>query len=86
MTLAVLPKFNNIQDGIDFMSNFSRPCAFQVGNDNYDYNGNVLDIPYSIIEIQLDKMYMIQMYGDSDTSEGVLYVESGICKCNKIDE
>lgn len=84
MILAVLPKFNTIHDGITFMSSFLYPCAFQVDNDTYDAAGNIINITYDIIEIHLDKMYLIQTYGDADTTEGVLYVESGICKCNKI--
>ena len=84
MTIAVLPKFDSIQDGVDYMSTFLYPCAFQVDTNTYDYLGNALEISYDIIEIRLNRMYMIQTYGSEDTTEGVLYVESGICKCNKI--
>lgn len=84
MILTVLPKFDTIQDGINFMSSFSWPCAFQVGNETYDYLGNSIIILDTIIEIPIDMMNSITGYGNSDTTEGVLYVESGICKCNKI--
>jgi len=84
MTLAALPKFNTIQEGVDYMSTFLYPCAFQVGIDNYDFLGNGITILETIIEIPIDNMYMITGYGNSDTTEGVLYVEDGVCKCNKI--
>lgn len=84
MTLTALPKFNTIQEGVDYMSTFLYPCAFQVGTETYDYMGNNIIIIENIIEIPLNSMNMITGYGNFDTTEGFLYVEDGICKCNKI--
>jgi len=84
MKLVVLPKFNSIQDGVSFMETFKYPCAFLVNENTYDYMGIGINITEETVEIPNNVLYTISGYGNEDTLEGVLYVESGICKCNKV--
>lgn len=84
MTLVALPKFNSIQNGVSFMETFEYPCAFLVDKNTYDYMGNDITISEETFDMPYVVLYTVAGYGNKDTLEGVLYVESGICKCNKI--
>jgi hypothetical protein len=76
----VLINFNNINDGVYFMSNINTPFSFMVDDVTYDYLGNIIQTPndfdlYDLGEIYLD-IHIIP-------SPGVLYVDNGFLKYYK---
>jgi hypothetical protein len=84
MILICLFEFNDKNEGILKMENFNYPCAFIVGNDIYDYQGNPLIISDQYFTAPNNTMEFITGFGDENTLDGVLYVENNICKVNKV--
>jgi hypothetical protein len=84
MILVCLFEFNSQNEGVTTMENFNYPCAFIVGNDIFDFQGNPLAISEQYYTAPNFVMDTIIGYGDENTICGVLYVENNICKVNKV--
>jgi hypothetical protein len=85
MILICLFEFETQNDGVLKMQTFDYPCAFIVGSDVFDYQGNPLVISDTYFIAPNNTMEFIVGFGDEDTPEGLLYVQDNICKVNKIN-
>lgn len=83
MILTCLFEFETHSEGLTKMQNFEYPCAFIVGNDMYDYEGNVIVITENYYIAPNRAMDLVIGFGNEDTLEGYSYVHNNICKVNK---
>lgn len=84
MILVCLFEFDTHNDGVIKMQEFEYPCAFIVGNDIFDYQGNPLTISDQYFVAANNTMSLIIGFGNETTPEGYSYVQDNICKVNKI--
>jgi len=82
-TKACFFEFDNIDDGVQKMQNANYPCAFIVGSEIYDHQGNTITYTDDFITIDNNLMMYICGEGDETTLEALLYVQNNICKINK---
>tara|TARA_R110000803_G_C11966715_1_gene319332 strand:- start:93 stop:356 length:264 start_codon:yes stop_codon:yes gene_type:complete len=78
-------EFDTVSEGVDIMGNFDYPCAFTVSGDFYNSIGDVIIISEEYFIVPSSTMFTIVGYGDESTEYGILYVQSGFCKCNKVN-
>jgi hypothetical protein len=85
MKLICLFEFETQNGGISKMQTFDYPCAFIVGTEIFDYQGNPLVINDTYFTAPNNTMELIVGFGDENTPEGLSYVQDNICKVNKIN-
>tara|TARA_R110001606_G_scaffold270038_1_gene418515 strand:- start:598 stop:861 length:264 start_codon:yes stop_codon:yes gene_type:complete len=85
IVVKIFIEFDAVSEGVDIMSNFDYPCAFIVGGDFYNYTGDEIIVSEEYLIVPSGAMFTIVGYGDENAEYGILYVQSGFCKCNKVN-
>jgi hypothetical protein len=86
MKLINLFEFESQNDGVSKMENFDYPCAFIVGSEIFDHQGNPLVLNEQYIIVPNKTLSLVIGFGNEETTEGYTYVENNICYVNMIPQ
>jgi hypothetical protein len=86
MKLINLFEFETQNDGVLKMETFDYPCAFIVGSEIFDYQGNPLVLNEQYIIVPNKTLSLVIGFGNEETTEGYTYVQDNICYVNMIPQ